>query len=202
MLTNEWKNGSAKSPKSMIAYYKDGEDAPTFVKISGYDNIGESLKEDMFDGESRVVYTGGEYVDALESLSESVKPTYTFRYKGPVYRFERVYTVLKEPIYTTAQNEQQAANSIKGKLKEKFGFDYKAKLDIDEDNVEIVHTPNNEYDNYIRKPKEMEYKYDDDFDMDIIGTIGGKDVYFKDGKYIVDDMEFVSMSEVEDYLGD
>ena len=177
VLTDDWKNGHAISPKSMIAYYKDGEDTPTLVKISGYDNLGESL-------------------------TESAKPTYTFRYQGPVYRFERVYTVLKEPIYTTAQNEHQAANSIRGKLKEKFGFDYKAKLDIDEDNVEIVHTPNNEYDDYIRKPKEMEYKYDDDFDMDMVGTVGGKDVYFKDGKYIVDDMEFVSMSEVEDYLGD
>lgn len=133
-----------------------------------------------------------------ESIKESYKPTYTFSYKGPVYRFERVYTVLKDPIYTTVSTAKQAANMIKGKLKNKFGFDYKAKLDIDEDNIMLVDVPDNEYQIFNNKNKnKQETEYDD---LDLVGTLGGKDIYYINGKYIVDDMEFVSIGEIEDYL--
>lgn len=138
-----------------------------------------------------------EYInDTNESLNESSIPTYTFSYKGPVYRFERVYTVLKEPIYTTASTAKQAANMIRGKLKNKFGFDYKAKLDIDEDNIMLVDVPDNEYQIFNNKNKQKA-EYDD---LDLVGTMHGKDIYYINGKYIVDDMEFVSIGEIEDYL--
>lgn len=131
------------------------------------------------------------------ALGEAIDtPTYTFSYKGPVYRFERVYTVLKEPIYTTASTAKQAANMIKGKLKNKFGFDYKAKLDIDEDNITLVDVPDNEYQIFNNENKQ-EAEYDD---LDLVGTMYGKDIYYINGKYIVDDMEFVSIGEIEDYL--
>ena len=131
-----------------------------------------------------------------ESLRESYKPTYTYSYKGPVYRFEKVYTVLKEPIYTSAKNKRQAANFIKGKLKKQFGFDYKAKLDIDEDNIQLVIKQD---DNLTKKEIPQDYDYDE---SDFVGSFNNRDIYFIDGKYIIDNMEFSSFDDLKDFLED
>lgn len=134
-------------------------------------------------------------------LNESILPTYTFSYKGPVYRFEKVYTVLDKPIYTTAQNEKQAATVLKGKLKKEFGFDYNAKLDIDEDKIKLVDVPNKEY-QFFNSKKRKEKDYENDKYAKWIGSKNNKDIYFVDGKYMLDDMEFSSIDELEDYLED
>lgn len=134
-----------------------------------------------------------------ESLKESILPTYTYSYKGPVYRFEKVYTVLAKPVYTTAQNEKQAATMIKGKLKNQFGFDFKAKLDIDNDKVVKVSQQDNESE-YYRKQKRIRGK--ELPDSDIVGTVNGEDIYYIDGYYIVNGIQFVSYEDAVDYLED
>lgn len=131
-----------------------------------------------------------------EALGEGVTPTYTYSYKGPVYRFEKVYTVLDEPVYTTAQSKEHAANMIRGKLKKQFGFDYKAKLDIDDDAVELQYSADDEYEipqDDIKKEKDLS-------DATYVGSIDNKDVYYLDGYYIVDDIAFVSYEDAKDYL--
>lgn len=103
-----------------------------FNKMNGSydssDNSSEASGENVSIGE------------ALKILDEvdSHKSTHTYSYKGPVYRFEHVYTYLKEPIYTTAYTKKQAVNFIKSRLKDMFNFKQTAKLDIDESKVKIV----------------------------------------------------------------
>ena len=123
-----------------------------------------------------------------ESIKESYKPTYTYSYKGPVYRFEHLYTNLKEPIYTTAQNKKQAATILKGKLKQKFGFEYNAKLDIDESRIQS--------DN---KNEEKETK--DNLYRKKVGSFQGKAIYLlKDGKYMLGNKKFNSSEQLRDYM--
>lgn len=148
-------------------------------------SLGETLSKDT-----------NELKSELDYLDESQEPTYTYSYKGPVYRFEKVYTVLKEPIYTSAKNEKQAVNFIKGKLKKQFGFDYKAKLDIDEDNIQLVIKQD---DNLMKKEISQDYDYDE---SDFVGSFNNRDIYFIDGKYIVDNMEFSSFDDLKDFLED
>lgn len=123
------------------------------------------------------------------SLGEDVnKPTYTYSYKGPVYRFEHLYTNLKEPIYTTAQNKKQAATILKGKLKQKFGFEYNAKLDIDESRIQS--------DN---KNEEKETK--NNLYRKKVGSFQGKAIYLlKDGKYMLGNKKFDSSEQLRDYM--
>jgi len=132
------------------------------------------------------------------SLGEAVdKPTYTFSYKGPIYRFKKVIGSLKEPIYTTAQNEQHAATMLRGKLKKKYGFDYKAKLDIDDNKIELVDTPDIEYQLY----QDKNFKDEEDLSgAEFVGSFNNKDIYYLDGYYIVDNIAFVSYEDAIDYL--
>lgn len=135
-----------------------------------------------------------------ESLNETAKPTYTYSYIGPVYRFENIYTVLKEPVYTTAQNRKQAATMLKGKLKQEFGFDYKAKLDIDEENIREL-SPielEDEQDYYSYRNNKLD-NHDED---DMVGYINGKPIYFEDGYYTIGGIggTFISFEEAEEYL--
>lgn len=137
-----------------------------------------------------------------EAFDNDQTPTYTYSYVGPVYRFERVYDVLKEPVYTDAKSAAHAANMIKGKLKRRYGFDMNARLDIDMDKVEKV-----EYDDsfhlgdfdYMQYEDKGRPEYDE---KDYIDSIDGKDVYFVDGYYRIDglDNEFISEEEIRDYL--
>lgn len=131
-----------------------------------------------------------------EALGESVNPTYTYSYKGPVYRFEKVYTVLDEPVYTTAQSKEHAANMIRGKLKKQFGFDYKAKLDIDEDKVEQEYSVDDEYE----IPQDNKKEIKDILDATYVGTVNDEDIYYLDGYYIANDIAFVSYEDAKDYL--
>lgn len=88
-------------------------------------------------------------LNQFESLHESEKPTYTFKYEGPIYRFKRYIENTKEPIYTEAQNEKHAATMIRGKLKKLLGLSYNSNLDIDEDKIELVNNPNAYYDEIV-----------------------------------------------------
>ena len=108
-----------------------------------------------------------------------------------------MYTVLDEPIYTTAQNPKHASTILKGKLKKQLGFDYNAKLDIDDDKIRLVDKPVDEYQLFLDKKD-----FDDEPDEEWIGNFKDKDIYFSDGRYISNGMEFSSMSELQDYLGD
>lgn len=138
-------------------------------------------------------------IELDEQTSNYKFPTYTYFYKGPVYRFEKVYTVLKDPIYTMAQNEKQAATMIKGKLKKMFGFDMNAKLDIDDNNVMKSIQQNNEYQYYQNKKKEQKK---DLSGAEFIGSIGDNDIYYLDGYYIANDIAFASYEDARDYLED
>jgi len=135
-----------------------------------------------------------------ESLNETQTPTYTYSYIGPVYRFENIYTVLKEPVYTTAQNRKQAATMLKGKLKQEFGFDYKAKLDIDEENIKELSPVEleDEQDYYSYR----KYKLDNHDEDDMVGYINGKPIYFEDGYYTIGGVggTFISFEEAKEYL--
>lgn len=153
-----------------------------FNKMNGShdssDNFSETSAESISIGE------------ALKILDEvdSHKPTYTYSYKGPVYRFEHLYTNLKEPIYTTAQNKKQAVTILKGKLKQKFGFEYNAKLDIDESRIQS--------DN---KNEEKETK--NNLYRKKVGSFQGKSIYLlKDGKYMLGNKKFNSSEQLRDYM--
>lgn len=144
---------------------------------------------------------GGSCGTANESLNESSTPypTYTYSYKGPVYRFEKVYTVLDKPIYTTAQNREQAMNQIRGKLKKQFGFDYKAKLDIDDDDLRLAEHSNDityqVYQNNQEKKKEKDMS-----GASFVGSVNDEDIYYLDGYYVVNDNVFASYEDAKDYL--
>lgn len=129
-----------------------------------------------------------------ESIKESYKPTYTFSYKGPVYRFEKLYDILKEPVYTMAQNKKHAATMLKGKLKKKYGFANNAKLDIDEDKIELEDPQDDRYnlDKLKSKPNYARF----------VTNLVDREIYTVDGIYKVEglNIEFPSLSELYDYL--
>lgn len=137
--------------------------------------------------------TSSETGAVSEALNES-KPTYTFSYKGPVYRFEKLYDILKEPVYTMAQNKKHAATMLKGKLKKKYGFANNAKLDIDEDKIELENPQDDRYslDKLKSKPNYARF----------VNNIVGREIYTVDGIYKVEglNIEFPSLSELYDYL--
>ena len=151
----------------------------------------EFFNKAMGSGDSTAT---GEATAVGEAFTQT--PTYTFKYIGPVYRFEGVYDTLDKPIYTDAQSKQHAANMIKGKLKNKYGFSYNAKLGIDEDKVELVTSNPDKVD--IKDKEEIIHD-----DKDYIETINNHDVYFENGYYVVDGLEnikFISEDEIRDYL--
>jgi len=154
--------------------------------------VSEALNEDTVNSLIK------EYMDVLTLLDdkyeESYKPTYTFSYKGPVYRFEKLYDILKEPVYTMAQNKKHAATMLKGKLKKKYGFANNAKLDIDEDKIELEDPQDDKYnlDKLKSKPNYARF----------VTNLVDREIYTVDGIYKVEglNMEFPSLSELYDYL--
>ena len=81
------------------------------------------------------------------SMGEELKESHTYRYRGPVYRFENsknkeIYTNLDKYIYTSAVSDKQAKTRLQYKLKKEFGFTKDSDLTIDKDRIELVDKDN------------------------------------------------------------
>ena len=128
----------------------------------------------------------------LPDIKESYKNNYIYKYAGPVYRFEKLYDNIKEPIYTTAKSKAQAINNFKKRLKDEYNLVDWSKLDIDEDRVLIV-----EFEPEDNSVQDLNINPDNQ-----VTTINGKPVYFQDGYYIIDNMKFIDEDEIKAYLGE
>ena len=84
--------------------------------VSKYTNIYNSEKKD------------------LEETSANNKYSFT----GPVYRFEHIVDVIKEPIYTIAPSIDKAYTNFCYRLKTSLGLERFAKLTINKENIKIV----------------------------------------------------------------
>lgn len=138
-----------------------------------------------------------------EGMGESYKPTYTYSYIGPVYRFEKLYDTLKEPVYTTAQNRKHASTMLKGKLKQKYGFAPSAKLDIEEKQIREISPL--EYEDEMDYYNYWDNKNKEDIeDAELVSYINGDKIYYKDGYYKIagNNMTFVSEEEAREFLED
>lgn len=133
-----------------------------------------------------------------EGLIETAKPTYTFSYKGPVYRFNKIYTVLKEPIYVIADNINHAYTLLTGKLKKQNNFSYNSNLTIDKDDIIQVTSDPFDYEVIEYNPIKKEQHKESDY----IGSINNHDIYFENGYYKIDDLpiKFISEEDIRDYL--
>lgn len=132
-----------------------------------------------------------------DGIAESTASKDKYMYKGPVYRFERLYTILNKPIYTYARSEKEAINNINGKLKKRYGFAYSAKLNIDETMLQKI-----EKDVEYKTTKDTFITTDDHDAKDLIFSYKGFDIYFEDGYYIIEGMNtrFISESDVMEYI--
>ena len=125
-------------------------------------------------------------------IKESYKNNYIYEYAGPVYRFEKLYDNIREPIYTTAKSKAQAINNFKKRLKDEYNLVDWSKLDIDDDKVLIV-----EFEPEDNSVQDLDINQDNQ-----VTTINGKPVYFQDGYYIIDNMKFIDEDEIKAYLGE
>lgn len=72
--------------------------------------------------------------EMLEESSTNNKYSFT----GPVYRFEHVVDIIKEPIYTLAPSIDKAYTNFCYRLKSSLGLERFAKLTIDKKDIKIV----------------------------------------------------------------
>ena len=61
----------------------------------------------------------------------------TFKYEGPVFRFEHC-AMSKFTAYTSAYSKVQAINQIKARAKKQLKLSMDSKVDIDNDKVTMV----------------------------------------------------------------
>ena len=66
-----------------------------------------------------------------------MKPKMTFKYEGPVFRFEHC-AMSKFTAYTSAYSKAQAVNQIKARAKKQLKLSMNSKVDIDNDKVTMV----------------------------------------------------------------
>ena len=66
-----------------------------------------------------------------------MKPKMTFKYEGPVFRFEHC-VMNKFTAYTSAYSKAQAINQIKARAKKQLKLSMDSKVDIDNDKVTMV----------------------------------------------------------------
>ena len=101
------------------------------------------------------------YIIHSNSVNESTYEMERYSYCGPVYRFDKLYDTIKEPIYTIAKSPDMAARNICYKLKQKYNLHAGTNLTIDKDKIE----KDNEIEELTKifdiKPKDIETKVDD-----------------------------------------
>ena len=184
----DWVEAKLDKPSYIDFERKELMPKDTIIKIGTY--RGHMSNRDIQNMKSR-------------KLVESYKPTYTYSYIGPVYRFEKLYDTLKEPIYTTAQNRKHAATMLKGKLKQKYGFAPGAKLDIEEKQIREIspleYEDERDYYNYWNNKNKEDIE-----DAELVSYINGDKIYYKDGYYKIagNNMTFVSEEEAREFLED
>lgn len=66
-----------------------------------------------------------------------MKPKMTFKYEGPVFRFEHC-AMSKFTAYTSAYSKAQAVNQIKARAKKQLKLSMDSKVDIDNDKVTMI----------------------------------------------------------------
>ena len=66
-----------------------------------------------------------------------MKTKMTFKYEGPVFRFEYC-AMSKFTAYTSAYSKAQAINQIKARAKKQLKLSMDSKVDIDNDKVTMV----------------------------------------------------------------
>ena len=66
-----------------------------------------------------------------------MKPKMTFKYEGPVFRFEHC-AMSKFTAYTSAYSKAQAINQIKARAKKQLKLSMDSKVDIDNDKITMV----------------------------------------------------------------
>lgn len=90
--------------------------------------------------------------------------------------------------------DKHSATMLKGKLKKKYGFANNAKLDIDEDKIELEDPQDDRYnlDRLKSKPNYARF----------VTNLVDREIYTVDGIYKVEglNIEFPSLSELYDYL--
>ena len=103
------------------------------------------------------MYIGSKNNKVTESSHEMEK----YSYIGPVYRFDKIYDIIKEPIYTVAKSYEAAMRNICFKLKEKYKLDKGANLTIDKNKIKKDDEIKELTKEFERQPKEVETKIDD-----------------------------------------
>ena len=75
----------------------------------------------------------------IEEKINPQKPQYKYYYRGPVYHFEYIING-REPwqAYTMAVSKAQAINNIKMQAKKEFGFAKDARLEINDNDLQLV----------------------------------------------------------------
>lgn len=166
-----------KKKKELNYFFPDPEKSMKyFNKLMGNN---ETIISNEVEGNTETSFDG-------VSLAEAEKPTYTFSYSGPVYRFGKYIEDLFKPVYTTAQNIDQAYALLTGKIKPLYGLNRTANLSIDK--------------KLIKQHKQEEPKQEED--AELIDTVNNQDIYRKDNYFIIDgiDREFATKSDAIDYI--
>ena len=102
------------------------------------------------------------YIDSKNNkVTESSHEMEKYSYVGPVYRFDKIYDIIKEPIYTVAKSYEAAMRNICFKLKEKYKLDKGANLTIDKNKIKKDDEIKELTKEFERQPKDVETKIDD-----------------------------------------
>lgn len=99
-----------------------------------------------------------------ENIMATLESSYgmeRYSYVGPVYRFDRVFDNIKEPIYTIAKSYEAAARNFCYKLKNKYNLVPGTNLTIDKDKIERDTEIEEKTKQFEKEPEEIVTKVDD-----------------------------------------
>lgn len=155
----KWEKGSIND--NIIKYLKSKN---IQFRYSKYFQLEAKIKGNWvrFDYEKKddgltYIYIGSKNNKVTEASYGMEKYTYT----GPVYRFDKLYDTIKEPIYTVGKSYDAAARNICYKLKQKYNLHAGTNLTIDKDKIEKDDEIEELTKNFDIKPKDIKTKVDD-----------------------------------------
>ena len=107
-----------------------------------YDDESDYYNDFYDDGNSELVNRYKDMYDSEMKDLEETSANNKYYFTGPVYRFEHVVDIIKEPIYTLAPSIDKAYTNFCYRLKSSLGLERFAKLTINKKDIKIVEDEN------------------------------------------------------------
>lgn len=165
LFSFNWENGSVND--NIVKYLKNNDIQFRYIYSNLEANInGQWVRFDYkVDDEYDVMNEEKTMVQVyIISNQNEVNESYgmeKYSYVGPIYRFNKLYATIKEPIYTVAKSYEDAMKNMCFRLKEKYGFIKGANLTIDKDKIKKNTEIEELTKEFEKEPENIETKIDD-----------------------------------------